>query len=80
VAVELNSHPDRLDLSDENLMRAKRQGLKVVISTDAHRVPDLGLMPYGVAQARRAWLEKDDVLNTLSCEDLVAVLEELKRG
>lgn len=74
VAVELNSHPDRLDLSDENLMLAKQRGLKVVISTDAHRVPDLGMMPYGVAQARRAWLEKDDVLNTLTCEEMLGVL------
>ncbi len=74
VAVELNSHPDRLDLSDENLMLAKQRGLKVVISTDAHRVPDLGMMPYGVAQARRAWLEKGDVLNTFTCEEMLRVL------
>ena len=80
VAVELNSHPDRLDLSDENLMRAKERGLKVVISTDAHRVPDLGLMAYGVAQARRAWLEAEDVLNTLSCEEMLAALRRLKGG
>jgi len=74
VAVELNSHPDRLDLSDENLMLAKRRGLKVVISTDAHRVQDLGLMQYGVAQARRAWLERGDVLNTLSSDEMLAAL------
>lgn len=74
VAVELNSHPDRLDLSDENLMRAKQRGLKVVISTDAHRMVDLGLMPYGVGQARRAWLEKSDVLNTLKCAEMLAAL------
>ena len=75
VAVELNSHPDRLDLSDENLILAKERGLKVVISTDAHRVVDLGLMPYGVAQARRAWLEKGDVLNTLKCDKMLDVLK-----
>jgi DNA polymerase (family 10) len=78
VVVELNSHPDRLDLSDENLMLAKERGLKVVISTDAHRVPDLGLLPYGVAQARRAWLEKDDVLNTLACDEMLGALGGLK--
>ena len=78
VAVELNSHPDRLDLSDEKLMVAKRRGLKVVISTDAHRVPDLGLMPYGINQARRAWLEKRDVINTLSCDEMLAVLRRTK--
>ena len=75
VAVELNSHPDRLDLSDVNLMLAKQRGLKVVISTDAHRVVDLGLMPYGVAQARRAWLEKGDVLNTLKCDKMLETLK-----
>ncbi len=64
VAVECNAHPDRLDLSDVHLMAARRLGVKVVISTDAHRVSDLSLMRYGVEQARRAWLEKDDVLNT----------------
>jgi len=78
VVVELNSHPDRLDLSDENLMRAKRRGLKVAISTDAHRVPDLGLMAYGVVQARRAWLEKEDVLNARSCEEMLETLGGLK--
>ena len=71
VAVELNSHPDRLDLSDENLMLAKRHALKVAISTDAHRAPDLGLLLYGVGQARRAWLEKGDVLNTLPCDEML---------
>ena len=62
--MECNAHPDRLDLSDVHLMAARRLGVKVVISTDAHRVSDLSLMRYGVEQARRAWLEKDDVLNT----------------
>ena len=74
VAVELNSHPDRLDLSDVNLILAKERGLKVVISSDAHRVVDLGLLPYGVGQARRAWLEKSDVLNTLKCEEMLTTL------
>ena len=68
VALELNANPHRLDLKDTQLMLAKSLGAKVVISTDAHRVADLGLMPYGVEQARRAWLEKGDVLNTLPRE------------
>jgi DNA polymerase (family 10) len=57
VAVELNAHPDRLDLSDVQLMRAHELGCSIVISTDAHRISDLDLMAYGVEQARRAWLE-----------------------
>ena len=72
VAVELNAHPERLDLRDTHLMRAKELGVKVVISTDAHRVDDLGLMRFGVEQARRAWLEPGDVLNCLVLEDLLA--------
>lgn len=74
VAVELNAHPERLDLADAQLMEAKRRGVAVVISTDAHRTADLDLMRYGVEQARRAWLEPGDVLNTLSAEELLAAL------
>ena len=71
VALELNANPHRLDLKDTHLMLAKSLGAKIVISTDAHRVADLSLMPYGVEQARRAWLEKGDVLNALPREDLL---------
>ncbi len=74
VAVECNAHPDRLDLSDVHLMAARRLGVKVVISTDAHRVSDLSLMRYGVEQARRAWLEKDDVLNTYPVAHLLKAI------
>ena len=64
VAVELNANPSRLDLKDTQLMRARELGVKVVISTDAHRTKDLPLMRYGVDQARRAWLESKHVINT----------------
>jgi DNA polymerase (family 10) len=74
VAMELNAHPHRLDLRDIDLMAAKKRGVKIVISTDAHSIADLSLVPYGVEQARRAWLEPDDVLNTLPAEDLLAAL------
>ncbi len=74
VAVELNAHPDRLDLKDTQLRRAKELGVPVVISTDAHRTEDLSLMRHGIAQARRAWLEPGDVLNTRSVDDLLASL------
>ncbi len=63
VIVESNAHPDRLDLADTQLMRARELGLQVAISTDAHRVQDLGLMRYGVDQARRGWLGPEDVVN-----------------
>jgi len=75
VAMELNAHPHRLDLRDIDLMAAKKRGVKIVIiSTDAHSIADLDLMSYGVEQARRAWLEPADVLNTLPAGDLLAAL------
>ncbi|MDH3457482.1 MAG: PHP domain-containing protein, partial [Gemmatimonadota bacterium] len=76
VIVELNAHPDRLDLKDAHVIRAKELGLRVVISTDAHRVGDLDLMRYGVDQARRAWLTKDDVVNTSSLKRLLETLQK----
>ncbi len=80
VAVELNAHPDRLDLKDTHLMRAVELGADVVISTDAHRPAHLDLMRYGVEQARRAWLTPGEVLNTLPLDDLLARLEDDGRG
>lgn len=74
VAVELNAHPSRLDLNDTQLMRARELGVKIVISTDAHRVRDLDLMHYGVEQARRAWLAPADVLNTRPLQELLGSL------
>ncbi len=69
-ALELNSFPDRLDLSDEYLLRAKQLGVKIALGSDAHRAEHLEYMFYGVATARRGWLEKDDVLNTMSLKQL----------
>jgi DNA polymerase (family X) len=65
VAMELNSYPDRLDLSDVHLRLAKQHGVKIVINTDSHHISHMAKIHYGVTQARRAWLTKDDVLNTL---------------
>ena len=65
VAMELNSYPDRLDLNDVHLRQAKQHGVKIVINTDAHHTSHMEKIRYGVLQARRAWLTKDDVLNTL---------------
>jgi DNA polymerase (family X) len=65
VAMELNSYPDRLDLNDVHLRQAKQKGVKIVINTDSHHTSHLDKIRYGILQARRAWLTKDDVLNTL---------------
>lgn len=63
--LEVNAQPDRLDLDDRGCRLAKEVGVRVAISTDAHRVADLDLMRFGVDQARRGWLEPGDVVNTL---------------
>jgi DNA polymerase (family 10) len=76
VAVELNAHPNRLDLRDTQVALAREMGVKVVISTDAHQVTELDLMRYGVEQARRAWLEPAHVLNTLPLDSLLHVLSK----
>jgi DNA polymerase (family 10) len=65
VAMELNAYPDRLDLSDRHLRLAKQYGVKVVINTDSHHTSHMEKIRFGVLQARRAWLTKGDVLNTL---------------
>ena len=66
VALEINANPNRLDLNDVHALRAKELGVKVCISTDAHSVQRLDHMSYGVDQAQRAWLNKGDVLNTMT--------------
>ena len=68
--LELNAHPDRLDLDDVHCRLAKETGVKVAISTDAHSVDHLDYMRLGVAQARRGWLEPSDVLNTYTLPQL----------
>ena len=65
VAFELNAYPDRLDLCDRHLRLAKQHGVKIVINTDSHHTSHLEKIRFGLLQARRAWLTKADVLNTL---------------
>jgi DNA polymerase (family 10) len=73
--LEINAHPSRLDLNDVYAKMAKEIGLKVTISTDAHRVVELGYIRYGVDQARRGWLEPDDVVNTRPWDEVKALLK-----
>jgi len=68
VAMELNAYPDRLDLGDRHLRLAKQHGVKLVINTDSHHTSHMEKIRFGVLQARRAWLTKEDVLNTLPVE------------
>jgi DNA polymerase (family 10) len=78
VALELNAQPDRLDLNDIQVHRARELGVKIAINTDAHHTEHLGFMRYGVDQARRGWLGKVDVLNTLSWSKLQKWLHRRK--
>ena len=68
--MELDSQPDRLDLTDVYCKRAKEMGVKVAVSTDAHSVAELEYMRFGLGQARRGWLEADDVINTRTWGEL----------
>jgi len=74
VAVEHNAYPDRLDLCDRDLRMAKEMGCRIVINTDSHHTSHLEKMRYGVEQLRRAWLEKEDVVNTRGAGEFVAGL------
>ncbi len=77
VAMELNAYPDRLDLNDRHLRLAKQHGVKIVINTDSHHTSHMEKIRYGILQARRAWLTKEDVLNTLPVE---AFAKSMRRG
>lgn len=74
--LEINSFPQRLDLNDLQSRRAKEMGVKLAISTDSHTTDQLEAIKFGISVARRGWLSKNDVINTLPLEKL---LKELKK-
>jgi len=74
--IELNAHPDRLDIDDQACRLAREKGVKISVATDAHSTSGLDYMRFGIDQARRGWLEKSDVINTLP---LKALLRALRR-
>lgn len=76
--LEINAFYGRLDLSDAWARKAKIAGVRIAINTDAHAVEDLDWMRYGVATARRAWIEKQNVINTLSFTRLVKLLRSMR--
>jgi DNA polymerase (family 10) len=77
VAMEHNAYPDRLDLRDQHLRAAKAKGVKFVINTDSHHTSHLEKIRYGVLQLRRAWITKEDVLNTLQAAQFA---QAMRRG
>jgi len=74
--LELNAHPERLDLLDIHCQLAKEEGVLVAISTDAHSTQDFDNLEYGIGQARRGWLERGDVLNSRSLPELRRLLKK----
>jgi DNA polymerase (family 10) len=78
-ALEINASPFRLDLTDIYVRKAKEMGIPIVISTDTHVTNQFEYMSYGVSIARRGWLEKSDVLNTLESDKLLKKLKPHKQ-
>ena len=74
--LEINSFPERLDLNDQNIRKAKEVGVKMVINTDSHHKDQLRLIEFGIAQARRGWAEKDDIINTQPLEKLLKIFKK----
>ncbi len=72
--LELNARPERLGLIDTHCRMAKEEGVLVAVSSDAHHPSDLGLLSFGIGQARRGWLERRDVLNTRTLASLRPLL------
>ncbi|MEO0098746.1 MAG: DNA polymerase/3'-5' exonuclease PolX [candidate division WOR-3 bacterium] len=77
--LELNAYPDRLDLDDLHLRKAKDMGIKICINTDAHGSMDMYWMRFGIGIARRGWLEEEDVINTYPYQRLIKFLKDLRR-
>jgi DNA polymerase (family 10) len=74
-AIEINAHPDRLDMNEVHARMAKEARVKIAIATDAHSAEGLEMMRYGIDQARRGWLEAEHVINTRSWPELRKLLE-----
>ncbi|MBI2868449.1 MAG: DNA polymerase/3'-5' exonuclease PolX, partial [Chloroflexi bacterium] len=74
--LEINAMPNRLDLKDTHVMRARELGVKLIISTDSHGAEQLGTLRFGTGVARRAWCRRQDIVNTWPVDDLLAYLRE----
>ena len=74
-ALEIDAHYDRLDLKDEHVRRAIKEGVKLVIDSDAHHPIHYSFLTFGVAQARRGWAMQSDILNTLTVDKLLSALK-----
>ena len=73
--LEINAFPDRADIKDEYVRKCIEAGVKMSIDSDAHSVEHFKLLDFGVAQARRGWAEKKDIINTLPVEKMLKMLK-----
>jgi len=73
--MEIDAFPDRLDLKDEYIRKAVETGVKLAIDSDAHSASHFQYLEYGIAQARRGWAEKKDIINTKDLEDMLKLLK-----
>ncbi len=78
--LEIDAYPERLDLKDEHIRKAIEAGVKLVIDSDAHHVSHFRVLSYGIAQARRGWARREDILNTLPCEEFLAYVREKRKA
>ncbi len=74
-ALEVNAQPGRLDLRDVDCQMARERGVPLAIATDAHNADNLGLIRFGVDQARRGWVRAEDVVNTRGLGELRRALK-----
>jgi DNA polymerase (family 10) len=77
--IEINAHPQRLDVDWIHCKRAKALGVQLVINPDAHNTGDIAYVAYGVNVARRGWLEKKDVFNAQSAAQVAKALQARKK-
>ena len=75
IILEINSQPQRLDLNDQNIRQAREMGIKMVINTDSHYKGHLRFMELGIAQARRGWARRKDIINTYPLEKMLGFLK-----
>jgi len=75
IILEINSYPERLDLKDSHIRKAKDYGVKMIINSDAHHREHMKSINLGIAQARRGWAEKEDIINTFSFDKLLNFLK-----
>ena len=73
--LEIDAHPERLDLKDEHIRKAKEAGIKFSIDSDAHTTSHFALLEFGIAQARRGWVSAREVINTLPVDKMFGLLK-----